>query len=63
MNPARWSGQAQQPPVTHQATAAGAGAAASAASAAGASESQQQKRAKDVLTYIPPNRRPAASNA
>lgn len=70
MNPARWSGQAQQPPVTHQATAAGAGAAAaaaasaaSAASAAGVSESQQQKRAKDVLTYIPPNRRPTASNA
>lgn len=49
MNPARWSGQAQ--PVSHQVHQA-AGAAAS---------ETQQKRAKDVLTYIPPNRRPAAN--
>lgn len=49
MNPARWSGQAQ--PVSHQVHQA-AGAAAS---------ESQQKRAKDVLTYIPPNRRPAAN--
>lgn len=47
MNPARWSGQAQ--PVSHQLYQA-AGAAVS---------ENQQKRAKDVLKYIPPNRRPA----